>query len=186
MSLLRRIFSEKRSKVQEAPQKQEPTIVVPNAPTQEYASLLQFTQRLNVLLKEEKYLARSDYRSLIDDYTDINTFFTNLKTAKTLSYYCSANGIDDASIEAFLRNYAELADLKDGSASIQKHNQTYLKRHLVSERHYLDTVLSKVDPAISLDEEQRKVVLTNASTSHLNRYSSSRSPTKPWANSGIR
>ena len=161
MSLLRRIFSEKRSKVQEAPQKQEPTIVVPNAPTQEYASLLQFTQRLNVLLKEEKYLARSDYRSLIDDYTDINTFFTNLKTAKTLSYYCSANGIDDASIEAFLRNYAELADLKDGSASIQKHNQTYLKRHLVSERHYLDTVLSKVDPTISLDEEQRKVVLTD-------------------------
>ena len=161
MSLLRRIFSEKRSKVQEAPQKQEPTIVVPNAPTQEYASLLQFTQRLNVLLKEEKYLARSDYRSLIDDYTDINTFFTNLKTAKTLSYYCSANCIDDASIEAFLRNYAELADLKDGSASIQKHNQTYLKRHLVSERHYLDTVLSKVDPAISLDEEQRKVVLTD-------------------------
>ena len=56
---------------------------------------------------------------------------------------------------------ADLADLKDGSASIQKHNQTYLKRHLVSERHYLDTVLSKVDPTISLDEEQRKVVLTD-------------------------
>lgn len=30
-----------------------------------------------------------------------------------------------------------------------------------TDKHYLDTVLSKVDPAISLDEEQRKLVLTD-------------------------
>ena len=161
MSLLGRIFSDKRKKSQETPHKVEPTKVVPVSPTPEYASLLQFTQRLNALLLEDKYQARSDYRCLIDDYADTNTFFTNLKTAKTLSYYCSSNGIDGASIEDFLRNYADLANLKDGSTSIQQHNQTYLQRHLVSEKHYLDTVLSKVDPAISLDEEQRMVVLTD-------------------------
>ncbi len=160
MSLFHLIFS-RRSKQLEAPQKQEPAKVVLDASTREYASLLQFTQRLNDLLFDDKYLARSDYRHLVDDYTDINTFFTNLKMAKTLSYYCSANGIDDASVETFLRNYADLADLKDGSTCIQHHNQTYLQRHLASEKHYLDMVLSKVDPAISLDEEQRKVVLTD-------------------------
>ena len=161
MSLLSRIFSNKGKNSQVTPQKTEPTIVVPDSPTPEYASLLQFTRRLNDLLQDDKYLARSDYRGLIDDYAEINTFFINLKTAKTLSYYCSANGIDGASIKDFLRNYADLATLKDGSTSIQQHNQTYLQRHLVSEKHYLDTVLSKVDPAISLDEEQRKVVLTD-------------------------
>lgn len=161
MPFFNRIFSDKRKKPQETLQEQEPIIVVPDAPTPEYASLLQFTQRLNCLLCEDKYLARSDYRQLIDDYSEVYTFFSNMKTAKTTVYYCQANGIDAASIEAFLRNYADLADLKDGSTSIQQHNQTYLQRHLVSEKHYLDTVLSKVDSAISLDEEQRKVVLTD-------------------------
>ena len=139
----------------------EPIKVVPVSPSPEYASLLEFTLRLHDLLQDDKYLARSDYRCLIDDYAETNTLFTNLKTTKTLNYYCSANGIDCASIEAFLCNYADLADLKDGSTSIQQHNHTYLLRHLVLEKHYLDTILSKVDPAISLDEEQRKVVLTD-------------------------
>ena len=161
MSFFNRIFSDKRNKPKETPKKTEPTIVIPDAPTPEYASLLQFTQRLNSLLLADKYLARSDYRQLIDDYAETKTFFANLKTAKTLGYYCSANGIQEASIGAFLRNYTDLANLKDGSASIQQHNQTYLQKHLVSEKQYLDTVLSKVDPAISLDEEQRKVVLTD-------------------------
>ena len=156
-----RIFSYKRKKSQDAPQKRKQDIVLSDAPTPEYESLLQFTQRLNSLLLEDKYLARSDYRQLIDVFAEVNTFFTNMKTAKTTRYYCQANGIDTASVKAFLRNYADLANLKDGSTIIQQHNQTYLERHLVSEKHYLDTVLSKVDPAISLDEEQRKVVLSD-------------------------
>ncbi|MBO4670362.1 MAG: hypothetical protein J5640_00750, partial [Bacteroidales bacterium] len=75
MSFFNRIFPDKRKKPQETPQKQEPSIVVPDAPTPEYASLLQFTQRLNALLQDDKYLARSDYRQLIDDYAEVNTFF---------------------------------------------------------------------------------------------------------------
>jgi DNA helicase-4 len=157
MSLFNNIFS-RRNKSQEAPQKQEPDFVLPDAPTPEYASLLQFTQLFNTLLLDDRFLARSDYRRLVEEYADTNRFFSNLKTAKTLDYYCSANGIDGVSIEAFLRNYA---DLKEESTCIQQHNQTYLQRHLVSEKHYLDTVLSKVDSDISLDEEQRKVVLTD-------------------------
>ncbi len=146
---------------QEVPENQNQPIVVRNAPTPEYALLLQFTQCLNTLLLEDKYIARSDYHQLIEDYADVYTFFTNINTAKTTEYYCQANGIEATSIEDFLCNYTDLANLKDGSTSIQQHNQTYLQRHLVSEKHYLDTVLSKVDPAISLDEEQRKVVLTD-------------------------
>ena len=161
MSFFNRIFSDKRKKPQETPLEQEPVFVTPSAPTSEYARLLEFTQQHNALLLEDKYLARSDYRRLIDDYADVNTFFTNMKTAKTTAYYCQTNGIDTASIEAFLRNYADLSNLREGSASILQHNQTFLKRHLVSEKPYLDSVLSKVDPAISLDEEQRRVILTD-------------------------
>ena len=161
MSFFNRIFSGRLSKPKEVPKKTGPTIVTPDAPTPEYASILQFVQRLDSLLMTDKYLARSDYRQLINDYAGTCTFFENLKTAKTLGYYCSANGIQEAFIETFLHNYSDLANLKDGSASIQQHNQNYLQKQLVSEKHYLDTVLSKVDPVIYLDEEQRKVVLTD-------------------------
>ena len=132
-----------------------------DAPTAEYAQLLQFTQRLNALLLEGRYLARSDYKQLIDDYADINTFFQNQKTATTLGLYCEKFAIPAASVKAFLRNYADLSDLREGSTGIQQHNHTFLQRHMETDKHYLDTVLSKVDPAISLDEEQRKVVLTD-------------------------
>lgn len=161
MSFFNRIFSGRLSKPKEVPKKSGPTIVSPDAPTPEYASILQFTQRLDSLLMADKYLARSDYRQLINDYAGTCTFFENLKTAKTLGYYCSANGIQEAFIETFLHNYSDLANLKDGSASIHQHNENYLQKQLVSEKHYLDTVLSKVDPVIYLDEEQRKVVLTD-------------------------
>ena len=87
MSLLDFIFS-RRNKSKEASKKPEPSNVMSKAPTAEYAQLLQFTQRLNSLLLEDRYLARSDYKQLIDEYTDINTFFQNQKTATTLGLYC--------------------------------------------------------------------------------------------------
>ena len=161
MSLFNRIFSDRRNKSKETPKKPEPSIVISDAPTSEYARLLQFTQRLNSLLQKDKYLARSDYKQLIDEYAEINTFFLNQKTATTLGLYCEKFAIPAASVEAFLRNYSDLSNLREGSENIQQHNNFFIQRHLETDKHYLDTVLSKVDPAISLDEEQRKVVLTD-------------------------
>lgn len=160
MSFFSRIFSDKHPKPQVEAPKPNPKKLA-DAPTAEYAQLLQFTQRLNALLLEGRYLARSDYKQLIDDYADINTFFQNQKTATTLGLYCEKFAIPAASVKAFLRNYADLSDLREGSTGIQQHNHTFLQRHMETDKHYLDTVLSKVDPAISLDEEQRKVVLTD-------------------------
>ena len=161
MSLFNRIFSDRRNKSKETPKKPEPSIVISDAPTPEYARLLQFTQRLNSLLQKDKYLARSDYKQLIDEYAEINTFFLNQKTATTLGLYCEKFAIPAASVETFLRNYSDLSNLREGSENIQQHNNSFIQRHLETDKHYLDTVLSKVDPAISLDEEQRKVVLTD-------------------------
>lgn len=77
VSFFNRIISERRNKSKETPKKTEPPIVVPEATTAEYARLLHFTQRLNSLLMDDRYLARSDYKQLIDEYADINTFFQN-------------------------------------------------------------------------------------------------------------
>ncbi len=149
MSKLSRIFGNKRVKAH------------PVSSTHEYGQVLQFTECLESLMREDRYLARSDYRQLIEDYANINTFFQNQKTATTLELYCEKFSIPQSIIEEFLSNYADISNLKDGSVCIQQHNQDYLQQHLVSEKSYLDKILSKVDPLISLDEEQRKVVLTD-------------------------
>ena len=122
---------------------------------------MKFTLALNTLLMSDKYLARSDYKRLVEDYAELNSFFQNQKAAKTLSYYCSANGVPGAEVEAFLRNYADIANLESGSESIRRHNQTFLERHLESEKDFLDNILKSVDPVISLDAEQRQVVLSD-------------------------
>ena len=129
--------------------------------TLEYASLLAFTRDLNALLMLDKYLARSDYKRLKEDYRKLNDFFQNQKAAKTLSYYCSANCVPGAEVEVFLQNYADIADLASGADCIRRHNLKFLEQHLESEKDYLDNILKSVDPAISLDAEQRQVVLSD-------------------------
>ena len=157
MSFFNRIFSNRRSASQKAPASRESDNSAPSPSTREYAQLTKFTQALNALLMSDKYLARSDYRPLVEEYAELNSFFQNQKAAKTLNYYCSANGVPGAEVEAFLRNYADIANLESGSESIRRHNQTFLERHLESEKYYLDNILKSVDPAISLDAEQRQV-----------------------------
>lgn len=161
MSFFNRIFSNRRSTHQETPKNMESERKMPSALTQEYAKLKQFSQALNGLLMADQFLARSDYKRLVDDYAELNSFFQNQKAAKTLSYYCSANGVLGTEVEAFLRNYADMANLTSGADCIRQHNQMYIQRHLVSEKDYLDNILKSVDPAISLDAEQRQVVLSD-------------------------
>lgn len=161
MSFFNRIFLNTHNLSQQAPQSKEDVTVTFIAPTREYAQLMKFTQALNSLLMSDKFLARSDYRQLVEDYAQLNNFFQNQKAAKTLSYYCSANGVPGAEVEAFLRNYLDIANLESGSESICRHNQMFVERHLESEKDYLDNILKSVDPIISLDAEQRQVVLSD-------------------------
>ncbi len=153
MPFYSRTFNNHRNKRQNS--------VIQDAPTTEFGQLMQFIQQHNSLLSEDKYIARSDYLKLLEEYSNVNTFFLNQKTATTLNIYCEKFGVPIKSIEEFLAKYEDLSNLKEGSESIQRHNQAYLKRHLESDKYYLDSILNKVDPVISLDEEQRKVVLTD-------------------------
>jgi len=109
----------------------------------------------------DKFLARSDYRRLVEDYTDLYGFFLNQKVARTLDYYCSSNSIPAEDVETFLQNYEDLANIEIGADCIRQHNLMYIQRHLESEKGYLDNILKSVDPAISLDAEQRRVVLSD-------------------------
>lgn len=88
----------------------------------EYGQLLEFLQCHNSLLQEDKYIARSDYVNMVEEYASINTFFRNQKTATTLENYCEKFRIPLETIEEFLFKYEDLSNSKEGSISIQQHN----------------------------------------------------------------
>lgn len=161
MSIFSRILDSLRKKRREGLPPQEVHVAPSVASTPEVARLQEFTRRLNTLLMSDKYLARSDYKRLVEDYLDLNAFFQNQKVAKTLNYYCSTNGVPETEVETFLENYSDIANLEDGSGIIRQYNQKFLERHLESEKEYLDNILKSVDPIINLDAEQRRVVLSD-------------------------
>lgn len=139
---------------------QTKTEITEETKPQELISLAEFEARLQTLLDTDVYVARSDYKPICDDYLDVYSQFCTLKQSKTLDYYCSQNHIDLQRIENFLTIYADL-NKNESAEIITLHNKEYLERHLVFEKDYLDNILKKVDPAILLDEEQRRVVLSD-------------------------
>lgn len=113
------------------------------------------------MLAEDKYLSRSDYKSLIEEYRAIYLFFDSLRTSDTLQFYCDKNALKSIEVKRFLSEYEDIRNLKAGAKLIANHNSKYLQKHLEAEKDYLDNVLKIVDSSISLDDEQRRVVLTD-------------------------
>lgn len=122
--------------------------------------LLAFEERMRVLLEQDKFLARSDYEPLLVEFASLKETFTGLQKTKTLGYFCKKNGIDETRINEFLFTYAAMSGY-DGNLKIDNHNDSFIKRHLVSDKVYLDGILKHVDPNVSLDDEQRRVVLSD-------------------------
>jgi len=127
--------------------------------TPEHVRLVEFYRELSTLLESDKYLAARDYDELSHNYCDIKTFFSVQKNANTLSYYCKMNDLQEQWVNQFLRYCDDFE--KTIPESISSHNDSYIKHKLEMEKEYLDNILRKVDPNIHLDDEQRRVVLSD-------------------------
>lgn len=135
----------------------------PNKPEEkaDYSTtqLSKFEQELKSILESDKYIVHRDYAPLCEQFLDEFNKFNTLRETNTLEYYCKNRQEDVQRIEKFLTIFEDLK--KDHPQVIVKHNDNFIKHHLVSEKHYLDNILKAVDPAINLDEEQRQVVLSD-------------------------
>lgn len=156
MSIFSKIFARK-SKFQQASDK----LRTMGPMTYEHEQLVEFYRELKALLGKDKFLAVSDYKAFVTKYADIYTFFLGQKRAKTLSFYCQQNNLQEKWVDKFLEYYVDLDDFKTIPISVEKHNKAYIAKHLKSEKDYLDSILKKVDPVINLDDEQREVVLSD-------------------------
>lgn len=126
----------------------------------EYARTLSFNEAFKTILSQGRFIARSDYKELIEQYRNLSQFYTTLVQSNILNEYVAKYNLDIEPINYFRKIFDEIAVLATESPTIRKHNDDYISRHIESEKTYLDNILKVCDPAISLDREQREVVLS--------------------------
>ena len=131
-----------------------------NSDVPELIRLNVFEKKLNKLLDSDSFISQRDYKPLCEDFGDIYNQFCVLKNSKTLDYFCSSTQTETQRIEHFISNFEDLKQ-KGNAGIISLHNEAFVRKHLESDKYYLDNVLKKVDPNINLDDEQRRVVLSD-------------------------
>lgn len=125
-----------------------------------YLSTLKFNQEFRQILSEDRFIARSDYRAFITEYQELADFYRVLTDSGMLKDFIKQHRLQEQEIRFFQETYEDIRDLKRDAVIIRKHNDSYVKRHLESEKDYLDGILKECDPNILLDDEQREVVLS--------------------------
>ena len=110
---------------------------------------------LSSLLEEDRYIAKSDYLDKIKDYNSIIDFFSVLKSSGMLEEFCNKNGLRLVNADRIVALH------KDFENRVDTHNDEFISGTMVKDKDYLDTILKSIDPEIELDEDQRRVVLTD-------------------------
>ena len=145
MSVFSKFFSNSKSFQSESKTENEPSKIT-------FASIQNF---LDNLLVSDKYIAKSDYIKYFLGNSELIDYVQKLKTDGFLKDYCKKNGLKVKNVENSLQNISEINVL------VKNHNQEFVERKLKSEKEYLDSILKEIDPAINLDDDQRKVILTD-------------------------
>lgn len=117
--------------------------------------LLKLRGLVDSLLCGCKYVAKSEYLEPLKEYDSVINFFDVLGKSGMLNDFCVRNGISVSEIKETTDAYANIEDL------VERHNEKFISEAMVLEKDYLDNVLKAVDPVVSLDEAQRRVVLTD-------------------------
>ena len=121
----------------------------------EYKVLEEYKNNIGLLLSSDDYISRKDYIHFYDANKEIYEKLLMMDNEAVLQSWCKNNRTD----------YPKLKDLIDFYTNtkvlIENHNNTFVLRHMQSDKQYLDEILLKDDPNIKLDEEQRKVVLSD-------------------------
>jgi len=110
---------------------------------------------MTALLTGDHYVARSEYQDVIGSYHDLPDWFRVLKDSGTLGVFCDEHGTTSEEVNEILSRYDSFPAL------IESQNEQFVKAAMISEKEYLDEILKESDSDIVLDDDQRRVVLTD-------------------------
>ena len=117
--------------------------------------LLEWEKWFAQLQNTDHYISRKEYMPEIHRFSDVMQFFRTLDEGDVLEDYCYKNGFLAEKVKSIYNDYENITDLVD------KINDRYIDEKIIEEQSYLDNILKEVDPVISLDEDQRRVVIAD-------------------------
>ena len=123
--------------------------------SKEYEILKKYSQFLKTTLLSDAYISKKDYIYKKDEISNVVKELLFLDKKSLLVTWCKNNKTSYKKLKILIAEYCNTETL------IEQHNTEYVKIHLKTDKDYLDNILSKDDPNIKLDEEQRKVVLSD-------------------------
>ena len=101
------------------------------------------------------YISRKEYMAEVGQYAETIQFMRKMDENDILEDYCVKNGFAYAEAKELCDKYEHIDEIMNDI------NDAYIASKLLEEKEYLDQILKSVDPAINLDEDQRKVVLSD-------------------------
>ena len=143
MGLFQRLFGKKSSSAEAGPK------------SEECIRLRELDAFMGSLLRGDHYVAKSEYLGRLAEFADLSGWFRVLNQSGTLEDYCRRNAISSSEISAILTRYESYSTLIDSQ------NDQFIRAKMQSEKDYLDGILRDCDPTIVLDEDQRRVILTD-------------------------
>lgn len=110
---------------------------------------------MSSLLKADHYVAKSEYLEHLKKSSEIIHWFEVLISSGMLEEFCRKNNSTENEINQIMIRYRQFADL------IEAQNEQFIRSKMDTEKEYLDKILTDYDPKILLDDDQRRVVLTD-------------------------
>lgn len=130
---------------------EEPDNFVPHAEAQ---SLLEIKDKMNVFINSDRYVSKKEFLPFLDEKRQTIDFYATLISSGLFGAFCNTNRLNEAETHNIIARYHGF------EKEVDAHNDEFVSRAMIAEQQYLDDILKSVDPKIKLDEDQRKVVLT--------------------------
>ena len=123
--------------------------------TAECLEIIALKEEIEKLCVKDHYVARSEYQTIMPKYQKVVDYFSVLENSKMMDAFCVQHGMDSREVLQTLNSFQSIEQI------VEKANDEYIAERLVLDKEYLDKILYSVDPVIKLDDDQRKVILTD-------------------------
>lgn len=153
MGLLDKLFGNKSSQENNSANVSRDGKTMPQ--NENVLKLIECGDFIDSLIKCREYIAKSQYVERIKEYEEVIRFFVVLDKSEMLQEFCNRNGMDLSRALSIIEAYANIEKYVDD------HNEAFVINGMKEEKEYLDNILKASDPKILLDDDQRRVVLTD-------------------------
>ena len=120
-----------------------------------WKTLAEGRRSIGDILKENRFIARSELENVYTACREPLAKCRSLKQEGLLKSYAKKYHIDLQQLEQTIAFFECANRLR------LHHNREFLSSSLVSRKTYLDHILDEIDPEITLDEQQRRMVLND-------------------------